>query len=186
MMKLHVKKLALCTIPLMLSACSFSSLSTMDCFSDNWKNIGYQDGLVGASKSKFNDYRDTCRNVGKVPNYRQWEEGRKEGLKYYCTLDNIKRFGTYSYSSICSGYHSSSHHYSSSLQKRIDRERDKLQSYQDQMDRLRDKVNEGYYSPRQAHSEMQRLEKKIEYYEAKIDRHMRQLAHPVRSDDDDD
>lgn len=170
----------------MLSACSFSSLSTMDCFSDNWKNIGYQDGLMGASKSKFNNYRDSCRSVGKVPNYRQWEEGRRKGLKYFCTLDNIKRLGTYSYGSVCSEYKYSSDHHSSSLQRRIDHEQQKLRSYQNKMDRLRREVDEGYYSPRQVRGEMQHLEQKIEYYEQKLDRQMRQLAQPVHRDEDDD
>ncbi len=193
-MKLHLKKVALCAIPLMLSACSFSSLSTMDCFSGNWKSIGYQDGLMGASKSKFNDYQNTCSRVGVTPNYRQWEAGRREGLKYYCTLDNLKQLGGMSsnYNAVCPNQSfnpfSSSNDSSSGLsklQRHINHERQKLQSYQERMDKLRQQVDAGIYTPQQAHAEMQHLEKKIEYYEAKINRHMRQLAQPLRSDDDD-
>ena len=64
----------------------------------NWQEVGYADGLQGRSGAYFGHYADSCAKVsGPIPNRIQWEQGRQQGLKGYCTELNAYKLGREGY-----------------------------------------------------------------------------------------
>lgn len=74
-----------------ISACAQSTLR--DCYSTDWFSLGQRDGLVGAPADVFETYRNTCREAEVAPDREAYENGRQEGLRYYCTDPNGFRVG---------------------------------------------------------------------------------------------
>ncbi|MDN5620929.1 MAG: DUF2799 domain-containing protein [Psychrobacter sp.] len=84
---------------LTLSGCATTqSLTPQQCQSSNWQDVGYADGLQGRSGAYFGNYTNSCASVGGAnPNRIQWEQGRQQGLKNYCTELNAYKLGREGY-----------------------------------------------------------------------------------------
>lgn len=67
---------------LALSACA--TLTSDDCARGNWYEIGRMDGLHGHKGERIERHRDACRKFP-PPNEREYERGRHDGLKVYCS-----------------------------------------------------------------------------------------------------
>ncbi|VEJ08835.1 DUF2799 domain-containing protein [Actinobacillus delphinicola] len=76
-----------------LSACTYQSLTKEQCLSGDWRGIGYQDGLLGQYPDRIVEHAEACAETGVRPNISAWQQGRAEGLVYYCTEDNFYRLG---------------------------------------------------------------------------------------------
>ena len=74
-------------VVLTLSGCATTqSLTPQQCQSNNWQEVGYADGSQGRSGAYFGHYTNSCTSIGGAsPNRIQWEQGRQQGLKNYCT-----------------------------------------------------------------------------------------------------
>lgn len=87
-----MKKILLCLSPLVfLSACA--SLSEDECRGGDWRAIGYQDGKIGRYPTYLSEHAEACSEYGIAPNQSLWMQGRAEGLKHYCTVENAYRKG---------------------------------------------------------------------------------------------
>ena len=84
---------------LTLSGCATTqSLTPQQCQESNWQEVGYADGLRGRSGAYFGHYANSCASVGgATPNRIQWEQGRQQGLKNYCTELNAYKLGREGY-----------------------------------------------------------------------------------------
>ncbi len=84
---------------LALSGCvTTQSLTLEQCQASNWQEVGYADGVRGRSGAYFGHYTNSCTGVmGAVPNRIQWEQGRQQGLKNYCTELNAYKLGREGY-----------------------------------------------------------------------------------------
>lgn len=71
---------------LLLSACA--TLSKQECQTADWQTIGYQDGKHGRDLDYILNHNKACGRINIVPNKTQWQQGREQGLKQYCTADN--------------------------------------------------------------------------------------------------
>lgn len=82
-----------------LSGCATTqNLTPQQCQESNWQEVGYADGLQGRSGAYFGHYADSCAKVGgPLPNRIQWEQGRQQGLKSYCTELNAYKLGREGY-----------------------------------------------------------------------------------------
>ena len=82
-----------------LSGCATTqSLTPQQCQSSNWQEVGYADGIRGSSGAYFGHYINSCASVvGATPNRIQWEQGRQQGLKNYCTELNAYKLGREGY-----------------------------------------------------------------------------------------
>lgn len=83
-----------CVIPLtlvsLLSACA--TLSESECRTGDWYNIGVRDGQNGY-ESRAADHADACRKQKVKPDLTQYNRGRNEGLRSYCTAANGYQVG---------------------------------------------------------------------------------------------
>lgn len=61
------------------------TLTANQCQSVNWRQLGYQDGLLGRSADFVEKHRQACATVNLSINVDEWRQGRVEGLKSYCT-----------------------------------------------------------------------------------------------------
>ena len=86
-------------VVLTLSGCATTqSLTPQQCQSSNWQEVGYTDGSQGRSGAYFGHYTNSCASVGGAsPNRIQWEQGRQQGLKNYCTELNAYKLGREGY-----------------------------------------------------------------------------------------
>lgn len=75
----------------LLSACA--TLSEDQCRAGNWYDIGVRDGANGRSPDFIFEHAEACNEFGIAPKAAPWREGRKEGLKQYCTTRNAYRIG---------------------------------------------------------------------------------------------
>lgn len=76
-----------------LAGCATTStLKAQDCPHANWHDIGYQDGLRGASSQAILKHSNTCQSQA-TPDRKLWEEGRQKGLLEYCTPTNAYNLG---------------------------------------------------------------------------------------------
>ncbi|MGP5210735.1 DUF2799 domain-containing protein [Psychrobacter alimentarius] len=87
------------TAVLTLAGCATTqSLTPQQCQDSNWQEVGYADGLRGRSGAYFGHYANSCASVGgATPNRIQWEQGRQQGLKNYCTELNAYKLGREGY-----------------------------------------------------------------------------------------
>ncbi len=76
---------------LALAACA--TLSEDDCREGNWTDIGVRDGANGRSPEFLDQHREACAKFGIAVNPSEWEAGRQQGLKSYCTRSNVYREG---------------------------------------------------------------------------------------------
>lgn len=84
---------------ILLTGCATTQrLTPQQCQSSNWQEVGYADGLQGRSGAYFGNYTNRCMSVGgAMPNRLQWEQGRQQGLKNYCTELNAYKLGREGY-----------------------------------------------------------------------------------------
>ena len=84
---------------LAISGCATTqSLTPQQCQTSNWQEVGYADGIRGRSGAYFGHYTNQCASVGGAsPNRIQWEQGRQQGLKKYCTELNAYKLGREGY-----------------------------------------------------------------------------------------
>lgn len=85
-----------------------SSCATMDkseCLQADWQMIGMEDGAAGRQLSYIGTRRKDCAEHGVTPNLDQYNAGRAEGLKQFCTYKNGYRHGSNgnSNSDVCQG-----------------------------------------------------------------------------------
>lgn len=94
-------------LSLLLVCASFTACATIskqECQVADWYALGVKDGKVGADVGKISSYYKDCAKVGVTPNEELWKQGRKEGLKSYCTVPrayNRGLSGSHFYSSLC-------------------------------------------------------------------------------------
>ena len=69
---------------LLLTGCG--TLSERECRDQDWYGIGADDGFDGAPASRIEDHRNACAEFGIEPDAEQYEAGRRDGLKQYCTV----------------------------------------------------------------------------------------------------
>ncbi|MEH6668332.1 MULTISPECIES: DUF2799 domain-containing protein [Psychrobacter] len=86
-------------VVLTLSGCATTqSLTPQQCQNSNWQEVGYADGSQGRSGAYFGHYTNSCASIGGAsPNRIQWEQGRQQGLKNYCTELNAYKLGREGY-----------------------------------------------------------------------------------------
>lgn len=95
-------------IPVVLTALLFglsgcASMSEGECLTANWFDKGYSDGSHGMPLSLLADHAEACSKVQVTPNSTLYNQGRNEGLKKYCTPENVQREGRLgrSFSYVC-------------------------------------------------------------------------------------
>jgi hypothetical protein len=84
-----------------LTGCA--TLGENECRTGDWYGIGRDDGRNGKRLSLIEDHRKACSEYGIVINDRAYRDGRAEGLRDYCRLDNAFRAGLNgeSYQGVC-------------------------------------------------------------------------------------
>ncbi|MFK8032423.1 MAG: DUF2799 domain-containing protein [Gammaproteobacteria bacterium] len=67
---------------LLLGGCA--SMSADECRTADWRTVGFEDGQNG-SPGRLGDYRKDCAKAGIAPDLDEYELGRAEGVRRYCT-----------------------------------------------------------------------------------------------------
>ncbi|MEZ5541798.1 MAG: DUF2799 domain-containing protein [Pseudomonadota bacterium] len=76
---------------LVLQGCA--TLDRDECRVADWRLIGYQDGVQGKPAGIIGTYREDCAKHGVVPDLDDWQAGRAQGLREYCTASTAFRLG---------------------------------------------------------------------------------------------
>ncbi|MDP8162392.1 DUF2799 domain-containing protein [Pasteurella skyensis] len=160
----------------LLQACT-PSLSREQCLRGNWQAIGYNDGVQGRYPSRIDAHQEACAETGVIPNFRQWEMGRKQGLVHYCTEVNARRLGEqgYSFNSVCPP------HQAAKLQRVYDRayrqyqrkkqrekDRAQLKTYREELRKLRSGDMLDFKTEAEAREYMLQLQREIILLEKSI------------------
>jgi hypothetical protein len=74
-----------------LTACARADVR--DCHHADWFGIGQRDGLAGVPIEIFESYLTACRDPGPVPDREAYANGRRDGLRTYCTDRNGFKVG---------------------------------------------------------------------------------------------
>jgi hypothetical protein len=74
-----------------LTGCA--SLNESECRRADWHGLGLQDGLQGKPLGILEDHRRACAEYAIGIDERPYLEGRAEGLREYCRIDNAFRSG---------------------------------------------------------------------------------------------
>lgn len=84
-----------------LAGCN--SMSAQECLATDWRTVGYEDGVNGYSGDRIGRYRNACSEHGVTPDLNQYQAGRADGLREFCTPANGFRIGSHgsSYSGVC-------------------------------------------------------------------------------------
>ncbi len=69
-----------------ISGCA--SLGKEECLNADWRTIGYEDGARGQQASRIGSHRKACAKYGVKPDFDLYENGRRQGLREYCTPRN--------------------------------------------------------------------------------------------------
>ena len=85
-----MKKIALIALTFTLSACG--SMSTKECVSANWQNVGYTDATKGRP-IRLESHRKACAEVKVTPNRSLYMSGYKQGEREFCTYQSGLQFG---------------------------------------------------------------------------------------------
>lgn len=84
-------RLAGVALAVALSGCA--SLSENECRTADWRGIGLQDGLQGKTLGELEEHRRACAEYTIAVSERPYLDGREEGLREFCRLDNAFRVG---------------------------------------------------------------------------------------------
>jgi hypothetical protein len=82
----------MCAAALALLA-SCASLSEGECVAGDWHGIGFRDGAAGRPETHIARHAEACAGVGVQPDAVAWRAGREEGLRLYCTPENVYEAG---------------------------------------------------------------------------------------------
>lgn len=87
---------------LLLGGCA-TQMSQTECLSADWFTIGLEDGTRGKSMSRLGHHRSQCGEFGVTPDVHAYQQGRFEGLDYFCTLPNGLEVGKrgQAYENVC-------------------------------------------------------------------------------------
>lgn len=69
----------------LLAACA--TLTEDECRAGHWYEIGLEDGANGRLPSHIEAHAKACADLGIAPVQSDWEKGRQQGLKQYCTVE---------------------------------------------------------------------------------------------------
>ncbi len=72
---------------------SCTTLSEEACQSGDWFSIGATDGAGGRTADYLSNHAGACDNFGITPDRTAWEAGRQQGLRQYCTVENVYQDG---------------------------------------------------------------------------------------------
>ncbi|MDH3589617.1 MAG: DUF2799 domain-containing protein [Gammaproteobacteria bacterium] len=86
--------LALCTIGVaaLATGCA-TTMSQTECVAADWYAIGLEDGARGQAMTRLTTHRKQCGEFGVTPDVQAYQQGRFEGLDYFCTLSNGLQVG---------------------------------------------------------------------------------------------
>ncbi len=92
---------ALPALGFLLVACT--TLSQVDCETDDWRAVGDADAGRGLPSEQFNRYAAACAAHGVTPDRTTYEQGRQTGLQRYCTYNSGIFWGERGarYSNVC-------------------------------------------------------------------------------------
>ncbi|MDJ1007913.1 MAG: DUF2799 domain-containing protein [Paracoccaceae bacterium] len=79
----HPVPLAVTIFAVFLGACA--TLSEDACRSGDWFSIGAADGAKGRLPGFLSNHAEACAEYGITPDRAEWEAGRQQGLRTYCT-----------------------------------------------------------------------------------------------------
>jgi hypothetical protein len=65
-----------------------ASMNQEECVASDWRMVGYEDGAAGLPGHQIGNYRKACASHGVTPDLRQYQAGRREGLREYCQPPN--------------------------------------------------------------------------------------------------
>lgn len=84
-----------------LNGCA--TLSEEQCAVGDWYGIGQSDGNSGYSHQRLEEHIEACQRHGVTPDHVQYEQGRRAGLRSYCTPERGFRAGRMgnSYGGVC-------------------------------------------------------------------------------------
>lgn len=87
---------------LALSGCA-TTMNQAECLSADWYAIGMEDGSQGQTMARLTQRRKQCADFGVTPDVQAYQQGRYEGLDYFCTLPNGLEVGKrgQSYNNVC-------------------------------------------------------------------------------------
>ncbi len=74
-----------------LTGCA--TLNEQECRTANWRDLGITDGRNGQPAGRVESHRKACSKYGILPHEQQYLDGRNEGLREYCRIDNAFRSG---------------------------------------------------------------------------------------------
>lgn len=84
---------ALLVIVLLSIVNSCTTMSAAECEYQDWKAKGLVDGSQGKTMEQYFRYVRACDRHGFEPNQQDYEEGRDQGLQYFCTRENGFEYG---------------------------------------------------------------------------------------------
>ena len=79
---------------ILVGASSCATMDKSECLQADWRMIGMEDGSAGRQLSYIGTRRKDCAEHGVTPNLEQYNIGRNEGLKQFCTYQNGYRHGS--------------------------------------------------------------------------------------------
>lgn len=82
------------SVPLLLLLAACATLDETACTGGDWFAIGERDGAAGRDQSYITNHAKACAKHGIAPNQTDWERGRNEGLKLYCTPERAFENGS--------------------------------------------------------------------------------------------
>ena len=71
---------------MVLAGCA--TLSKESCEQGDWYGIGYNDGTEGHPQGRLLNHRKACIEFNISPDENDYQQGRSDGLKIYCTDRN--------------------------------------------------------------------------------------------------
>lgn len=78
---------------MLLALTGCATLNESECRTADWLDLGRQDGRAGYPSTRLAEHREACIKHGVRPDERLYAEGRAQGLRDYCVLDNAVREG---------------------------------------------------------------------------------------------
>jgi hypothetical protein len=89
-------------LALLLAGCA-TGMDKNQCAAADWRTVGFEDGLRGASADRIGVHRTACAKFQVTPDLPAYLEGRERGLQQYCQVANGFRVGLNGagYDSVC-------------------------------------------------------------------------------------
>ncbi|WP_061509263.1 DUF2799 domain-containing protein [Endozoicomonas montiporae] len=68
-------------------------MNQAECMNADWKQIGFEDALIGRPMSRIGDHRSACAQHNIVPDQEQYKVGFDDGLERFCLPVTAYEFG---------------------------------------------------------------------------------------------